>query len=361
MSEPQREALWARLREAALVEGGMPVAGEARSPWFVRVMLGIAGWIGAAFLLGFVDASLAFVVKSALACLLFGAAACAAAVMIHRAVPANDFVAQFGLALSLAGQALLLYGAARWLDQPVAAIALFAALQQALLFILVPGVVHRVWAAFTSTLALCWAMLDAGLVAFAPAATTAAFLWLALREFELARHGNMVRAGIHGLALAAVLVAAMRDDLLPAILVGGGGGGLLPGAAIVWMGKLASVAVVLAAAPKLLQREGVALASVKGRVALAGAAMVGLACIEVPGLAPAAAILIAGYANANRVLAGLGILALPGYLSHYYYSLHATLLEKSALLAAAGAALLVARFALRRWEPPKAGKEPGRA
>jgi uncharacterized membrane protein len=65
---------------------------------------------------------------------------------------------------------------------------------------------------------------------------------------------------------------------------------------------------------------------------------------------------VLGYANANRVLAGFGILALIGYLSYYYYSLQATLLEKSALLAAAGIALLLARCALlRAWPAQEAG------
>jgi len=361
MSGLKRDALWARLREGALVEGEMPAAGEARSPWFVRLMLGIAGWIGALFLLGFVGAGLAFVMKSSLASFLFGAGACAAAVMIFRAAPANDFVAQFGLAVSLAGQALLLYGAAQWFQRSVAGIALYVALQQALLFVLVPSYVHRVWTAWTSALAACYAMLDAGLFVFTPAAATGAFLWLALREFELARHGSIVRAGVYGLALAAVQAAVLHGDLLQVLLLGSSRGAPLLGEAGAWLGRLASVAVLFAAVLMLLRREGVALASGRGRIALAGAVILGLASIKAPGVGPAAAILVAGYANADRVLAGLGILALLGYLSHYYYSLQATLLEKSALLAAAGAALLAARFGLRFWGPAPAGKETGHA
>lgn len=361
MSELTRDELWARLREGALVEGEMPAAGEARSPWFVRVMLGIAGWIGALFLLGFVGAAFAFVMKSSAAAFLFGAGACAAAVMIFRAAPASDFVAQFGLAVSLAGQALLLYGAAQWFERSATGIALYVALQQALLFVLVPSFVHRVWAAWTSALAASYAMLDAGLFAFTPAATTAAFLWLTLREFELARHGSIVRAGIYGLALAAVQAAVLHGNLVTAILLGHGHHGLKLGEAGAWLGRLGSVAVLFAAVLMLLRREGLALASGQGRIALAGAAILGLASIKAPGVAPAAAILIAGYANADRVLAGLGIFALLGYLSHYYYSLQATLLEKSALLAAAGAALLIARFALRYWWPAPAGREASHA
>ena len=48
-------------------------AGEARAPWYVRVMLGIAGWIGAMFLLGFVGAGFAFVMRSSGAMFVVGA------------------------------------------------------------------------------------------------------------------------------------------------------------------------------------------------------------------------------------------------------------------------------------------------
>jgi uncharacterized membrane protein len=66
-------------------------------------------------------------------------------------------------------------------------------------------------------------------------------------------------------------------------------------------------------------------------------------------------VLVIGFANGNRVLAGLGIIAMLGYLSHYYYSLQITLLEKSAVLACTGIALLAARVALQRYWPETTG------
>ena len=89
----KRELLWKRLREAQLVTGELPDAGEARVPWFVRLMLGIAGWIGALFLLGFVGAAFAFIFNNAWAALVLGAGACAASIAIFRAAPKNDFMA----------------------------------------------------------------------------------------------------------------------------------------------------------------------------------------------------------------------------------------------------------------------------
>ncbi|MBS0335402.1 MAG: DUF4401 domain-containing protein [Proteobacteria bacterium] len=354
MNAMARSELWDRLRSGGLVEGEMPPAGDAAVPWYVRVMLGIAGWIGAMFLLSFVGAAFALLLKSSGAAFVVGAGACAAAVSIFRVAPKSDFVAQFGLATSLAGQMMMAFAAAQWMERSAIGIALYVTLQQALLFVLVPSFTHRLWAAWSGVLAATYAMLDAGLFALTPAATSAAFLWLALSEFRLARHGAMVRAGIYGLALAATQTAVLHGSLVAGWILGRAGHGVSLGEPAVWLGRVASAAVLLWAVAMLLRREGLSLSSGPGRVGLAGALVLGLVSIKAPAVGPAAAILIVGYANADRVLAGLGIFALLGYLSHFYYALHATLLEKSVLLAATGAALLGVRLAMRLWWPDDA-------
>jgi hypothetical protein len=314
-------------------------------------MLGIAGWIGAMFLLSFVGAAFAMVMKSSGAAFAIGAGACAVAVFIFRAAPKSDFVAQFGLAISFAGQMMMGYAAAQWFERSLAGIALFIALQQMVLFVLVPNFVHRLWSSWSGVLAATYAMLDAGLFALTPAVTCAAFVWLALSEFRLARHGAMVRAGIYGLALAATQVAILHGGLLEALVFGRGDHGLALGAAGVWLGRAASLAVLLWAVVMLLRREGLALSSGQGRVGLAGALILGLVSIKAPAVGPAVAILVVGYANADRVLVGLGIVALLGYLSHYYYALQTTLLEKSGLLVVTGLTLIAVRYAMRIWWP----------
>jgi hypothetical protein len=352
MSTMSRETLWARLRQASLVDGELPDPGEARVPWFVRVMMGIAGWIGALFLLGFVGVGFAFVMKESWAAIVVGAGACFAATTIFRAAPKSDFMAQFGLAVSLAGQALLLFGFAQWLPRHGAnGLALVIALQEAALFVLIPNYLHRVLCAWGGVLALMWLLVDAGFYALAPAAVTAAFIWVWLSEFDFGRQGPLLRAGGYGLALAAVQTAVMHGGLWGIWMATLGRRHADSWIGIYWLGHIASALVLLWAVLKLLRREGLALDSGQGRVALAGAVILGAASFKAPGVAPAVAILIVGYANGNRVLAGLGIFALIGYLSHFYYSLHATLLVKSALLAATGVALLLARLAMRRWWP----------
>ncbi|MBI1942328.1 MAG: DUF4401 domain-containing protein [Betaproteobacteria bacterium] len=350
MNSMTREALWERLRDGALVEGALPERGEARSPWFVRAMLGFSGWIGALFLFMFVGAFFTFAMENAFAAIGIGAGACAAAALLFRSGRKGDFSAQFAFAVSLAGQGLMLYGLGKWFGKEIWLTALAMAAVQAALFALVPNFLHRVWAAWTGAAALAFVLSDLRLYTLAPPLVTAAFVWAWIREFDFGARAAQLRAAGYGLALASMQVTLMHGDLWVRWFVGRDSGPL-GGWIGYWLGAALSAAVLVWAVLALLRREGVALGSGPGRIALAGAALLGLASLKASGVGPAAALLVVGYANGNRVLAGLGIVALLGYLSHYYYSLQATLLEKSAILAATGVALLVARAALHLWWP----------
>ena len=76
MTAASRAELWQRLTDAGLANGPLPERSGSVSPWFVRAMLGIAGWIGALFLLGFVGVGLAFVFRNEAAALFVGALCC---------------------------------------------------------------------------------------------------------------------------------------------------------------------------------------------------------------------------------------------------------------------------------------------
>jgi Domain of unknown function (DUF4401) len=355
MSAARRGEIWMRLVAAGLVEGDEPPARAAGSPWFVRVMLGIAGWIGALFLLAFGGVLFSALFERAPLALLAGSILCAGAAFLFRWRGDNDFLAQFGFALSLAGQGLLLVGLTQLFEPRTAVIACAAAAIQAVLFLLVPDFLHRVWTSGTGALALVVALASWNLSFLAPGLLTAAFAWVWLREMEEPSHHEIWRAGGYGLTLACTatlfllgilteigLLDGARQEVAPALLVLRPYlGAAVSGGALVW--------IVL----RLLARESVPLTSGLARIALAAALLLGLASFAAPGLAPAVAILVLGQANGNRVLAGLGALVLLGYLSYYYYSLETTLLFKSLLLAGVGSVLLLARLALHYgWPAP---------
>ena len=348
--------LWSLLLHAGLVQGEAPARTSAHSPWFVRVMLGVAGWLGALFLLLFVGLGLSFIIKNAGMAFVVGAMACAAAAILFNKFSENDFASQFALAVSMAGQALMIFGIADMTgSKSVAVVGIVVAVVQAVLFWLLPSYVHRVWSAGVGACALAVALADMGFLAFTPALILAAFAWVWLREFDYAKQASVVRAGGYGLAIAAVVIAVMHGEFsITRILdrVREPAGGI----AGLWIGAALTGAALLWAVIQLLAREDVPLDSAQGKIAVIGAVILAAATLKAPGIGPAAAVLVIGFANGNRVLAGLGIIALLGYLSHYYYSLQITLLEKSAVLVFTGVALLAARLALHRyWPAPTEG------
>lgn len=346
-----REALWARLRTDGLVEGECPPPPAAAAPWYVRVMLGFAGWIAATFLLMFVGAALPALMQSAGASLLLGLMVCGGAAALFRARPDHDFLGQFGFALSLAGQALVLMGLARALGHDNSATAFGMALFEAALFALIGNPLHRVWSAATAAGALAYALADAQLQDFAPGllAAAGAFIWL--QELQQPQAARTLRAAGYGLLLA-MLLATVAVATLHGWQPHPGATPGLAGSALLGAGL--SGLVLVGTVFALLGREGLAPTSGGGLLLLAGSALLALANLKAPGLAPTLLVLLLGVAQGNRLLSGLGIAALLGYLSFYYYSLQFTLLQKSLLLAATGGGLLLARLLLHRVWPERA-------
>lgn len=355
-----KDRIWATLLAHGLVEGTRPAMSGDRSPWFVRVLMAIGGWLGAVFLLGFVAAGFHFVLDSATASFATGVVLSTGAALLFRVRAEGDFSVHFGFALSLVGQMLMAWGTVRAFEEHVVIASLGIALQQAVLFLAIAHPLHRVWAAGACAYAVCYALGSQGFGPYAPFLLTASTAWIWLHEFDPSGTRPGRRAAGYGLAAVAMIVASEMHTSPLGWFLGHSGVATFGGSASDWLAAALGGLVLPWACLELLKREDVALASPAGRMALAIATILGVAAVKAPGLAPATTILVLGFANGNRILAAFGGVALVGYLSHFYYSLAATLLEKSALLAAAGIALLVARLALQRlW--PETRKEASHA
>lgn len=350
--------LWDRLAAEGLVEGERPPPAPEQAPWYVRAMLGIAGWIGALFLLGFVGAAFAFVMEDASAALIAGALCCAGAFALYRSLKGQDFGDQFALALSLAGQMLLIYGLG---DLLAAADPLFyfaIAAIEAGLVLTIPNFLHRILAAAGAAIALALAVAQLSLYGLAAPLLCAAFAWIWLEPARWAR-GPLWRPIGYGLVLALLLTETFR--LLGVVHWFG-----LGSQAAGWMplygpliGRGLSAALLVTAAIVLSNREGHGRTGRVGLASTGGAALLGLVSLGAPGLASALLVLLLGFAAGSRLLMAFGTLGLLGFASHFYYSLHATLLAKSGLLALTGLCLLAAHLVLRRL--PDRVAEPGHA
>jgi hypothetical protein len=353
------DLLWDRLAAEGLVEGERPAPEPAQSPWYVRTMLGIAGWIGALFLIGFVGAAFAFVMKDSSMAMAAGALCCAAALILYRTLPRQDFADQFALALSLAGQVLMILGLSDILKPEDSSFYLAIAAMQTLLALAVPNFLHRVLTAAGAAVALAFAVAQLSLHGLAAPLLCAGLVWIWIEPARWAASGRLWRPIGYGLVLALLLVETFR-------LLGAAEWFGLEREASSWMqihgplvgrGLIASLLVLVAALLSL--REGHALGS-RTTLAVAGGALIfGLFSLGAPGLASGVLVLLLGFAAGNRLLMALGILALLGFAAHFYYSLNATLLAKSGLLAATGLCLLAAHVVLRRL--PGGAAETGHA
>jgi hypothetical protein len=353
--------LWDRLSAEGRVEGEMPEPERSASPWFVRVMLGIAGWIGALFLIAFLGTGFVFILKDAAFAAIAGAACCAAAFALFRIAGGNDFGEQFGLALSLVGQVLIAIGLADFLRMEDPAFYLVLAAVEAGLALAVANFLHRVLATSGAAIALALAVNQLSLHGLAAPLLCAGLAWVWLEPKRWAGAGRIWRPIGYGLVLALLLVETFRLFGAEQLF---GMGREAPGwfalhGPLLGRGLTAAVLVWVAAALTLREE-----AQGAGRISpysVGAAILFGLLSLKAPGLASASLILLLGFAAGSRILVALGILSLLGFVTHFYYSLQASLLEKSGILALTGLLLLAAHFAIRFSVPSPAAAGPDHA
>jgi hypothetical protein len=351
-------ALWDRLRADGHVEGDYAPARTA-SPWFVRVMLGFAGWIGAFFLLSFIGAAMFSIIEDAKSSMVVGAILCGAALFLFRAFADNDFVEQLALAVSLAGQGLIVAGLAQTLEVNKPPFHFALAGVEAVLIFVIPNFLHRVIAAAVGAVAVALGMtlleihgLSAPIIAI-----VMALIWLSPRLW--ARSGELWRPIGYGLVLALLLVEVFRLFDFQTLL-GLNNANPSPMERFGPLVGRAVTALILVAVALVIGARERSAAGVRAGIVLL-ALIFGTLSLAAPGLASAVLILLLGFAAGNRLLMALGVLALLGFVSHFYYSLHATLLEKSGLLALTGVILLFFYFVFRLLLPVERQAEPADA
>jgi len=346
----QREQTWTRLLRAGLVQGAAPEAAKPESPWYVKVLLAFSGWLAAVFLLGFIGVGFQFILKSTTASLATGGLMIAGAFVILR-IPRNEFFEHLALAVSLAGQALIVFAIFEFWPRNEDIAWLLVALLQASLAIVMPSFVHR---AFSSFVAACACYMALFSMRTPPYFLNGVFLfvaaWLWLNEFRYPRHMARIRAIGYGLVLALIPIEGSA-------LFGPGSLGLQlvrsqqelwvqP-----WMAELLAGAVMFYVVWQLLRRVGLRLPHPVAITALLGTALLSVASMEAHGMTVGMVIMLLGFAGGNRVLLGLGIVSLIFYISSYYYLLDATLLSKAQTLLIVGLVLLAVRWLMLRIMP----------
>lgn len=346
------QQLWQDLQQQDLVVGDTPPISPLSSPWYIRLMQGIAGWLGALFLFGFVGFTLETVLKSAELSITFGSLICALAFFIFRWGQDNDFATQFGLAVSIAGQGLFIFGLFEIVkNSSLFPISFSIFVFQTLLALFIPNAIHRVFTSWSAVLALTFALNSLGIYGIGTGIIALSFALIWSNESIWVMHGKIWRPIGYGLALALVQNEVLHFFSRELWDISRHPD---PNWLMLYAPFISTALVVftfLWVVKKLLDRENILLNSAVAQVTISAAVLFGILSFVTHGMVTALLILLLGFATGNRVLMGLGLLALGGFMSHYYYQLQHTLLFKSLVLIISGAVLLTIRFALHKYFP----------
>lgn len=349
MNTTKRRELWKQLQGAGLVAEEMP-AGVA-SPWYIRVMLGIVGWIGALFLLGFIGAGFAMVMRNSGAAAVVAFFCCCGAYAVFRMASKNDFASQFGLATGLVGQTLFAVAIFKEFNfNGYLGYFLFFCIEAALTVIM-PNFIHRIFTTLAAIGAFSIWFAQAGFYGLALPAIAAACALVWRGELWLAARADLWQPVGYGLALGliqAVTISVLAGDKLFLLHRHGNSWMLKHGNEI---GTLLVAVIFLAVTVEIMRTLEISTSSSEGIAILCCAVVAMAVSFPTHGLAAACLILILGFAGGNRILFGLGLLSLASFLSHYYYQMHETLLFKSMILGGMGILLIAARWAMHKLFP----------
>jgi hypothetical protein len=335
-------AIWRQLLDAQLARGDMPDPGHIAPPWYLRALAAAAAWIAAVCVLSSVGLAFLHAFDHTGSSMGVGVALCIAGGVVLARANARPFVAQFGLAILIAGEAALGLGI-QLASKPHVALgwAIFAGVEMAML-VVVTDRTHRTLAALAAMGAAYFALERAGPISLMPPIAAVLFVGGALAAERDARAYALFHPAAAGVAVALLAFAPLAN-------VAGDTAQWrhLPADVPAWLPSSLMALAFVAVVAMLLRRLAVGDARIRA-VALCGAVAVAALAFPVPGLLAALVVMFVAFATGRAALTGLGIVCALGMLGFYYYSLAATLLAKSASLVAVGTVLLVTGVALRR-------------
>jgi uncharacterized membrane protein len=337
----ENNRVWQNLHQAGIVTGKLPERKTHESPWYVKTLLAFSGWLAAIFLLGFIGMGLQFIVENDSAAFITGALMITGAFFVVRTA-GNEFVEHLALALSLAGQALAVYAIFQFSGGNDNIALLLVALLQVMLALAMNNYIHRVFSSFFAAISFSMFMIGVGWAFGVSAILLFLVSWCFLREFSYPHHMREIRAIGYGLTLALLVFKGTEmfgNSPLRYIFHYNEQQQFLP-----WVGELLTTAVSIYVVIRILQRNWLPLKSRLALTILAGVLVIGLVSLQVQGITVAMVIMIIGFAGANRLLFGAGIVSVLFYISSYYYLLEITLLEKSQTLLIVGVVLLLTRW-----------------
>ena len=330
-------------------------AAAAPSPWFISLLFGMSGILASLFFIGFLTLLLdnTGLLDSTLALFIIGGilSVIGGFLFYNARIRHSPFWNSLAFAITLAGQGYIAYALlASEITEPLSIVLLF--LVQLLMTVVIPNFVYRLLSATLALVCLLYLLnyyhlseVSLGLLALITSVThlqryrLAAFIPTKWRMNALEIMSAIGYASAYVLlSISVYFIAAEYGNSLNNY-----------GESFSYNYYLAQGLLTLAslyAAYLILKRYQVKLRSTAGLLISAAIVLLGIMSIYVSGLLATSLIIIIATANSQRVLLGLSVIALVGYIFWYYYQLDTSLLVKSVSLFVIGIALLLLRWLL---------------
>lgn len=326
--------LWSKLKQSDLVQGEMPIAHSSETPWYIRAMQGFAGWIAAFFLLAFFGTVFAWIFdrESAFALIAIGLIGNTIAYALFRASNKNEFLHQLGLVINLCGQLMVAWGIYKATRSFDANYFFILFIYQAILVFTIPDFVSRVLTTWFAMFALFAGFSRMGIFNIGAAMASVIFAIVWLNDLGWKKHKNLWEPIGYGLALSMLQFNGQ-------LLFGGEFSWWYQSSQhswlnlySYWLSEILIAAIFVNILLKLAKHYQIKLQSHAGLLVVASGVLIIALGYFIIGTSGALLLLLIGFMKQRRLLIGLGIVALLGFISWYYYNLGLTLLTKSIIL-----------------------------
>ena len=336
-------------------------AAAAPSPWFISLLFGFSGVFASLFFIGFLTLILdnTGLLDSTLALFIIGGilSVIGGFLFYNARIRHSPFWNSLAFAITLAGQGYIAYALlASEIAEPLNIMLLL--LVQLLMTVAIPNFIYRLLSATLALSCLFYLLnyyhlseISLGLLALITSVTHLQRYTLAAFIPTKWRMNALEIMSAIGYASAYVLLSVSVYFIAAEYGNSFANFNSLDsyGEAFSYNYYLAQGLLTLAslyAAYLILKRYQVKLRSTAGLLISAAIVLLGIMSIYVSGLLATSLIIIIATANSQRVLLGLSVIALVGYIFWYYYQLDTSLLVKSVSLFVIGIALLLLRWLL---------------
>lgn len=335
-----QEELWSCLASKGIVSGSPPSASAQDIPWYMRVMLGCASWVGAFFLLLIANGILTALDVRDEHLHFVGIAVCVGAAYLLNRIRNNELVAQIGIAVSLCGQALIFIKIAKTFENNIFIISLIAAVVELALALIINNALHRMLCACLAALAVGFMMARLGFAMFILPCLAAPAAFLFCKEGKSSHKGSPERYLGGGFIFGAICTSyaiMFKNKLWLEGVIKAAEGNDVP---VLIISSLCLCVIFCWMVFALLQREGCGISPGILIFTIMGLSFAAMLMLRIPGVIIGLLGIVAGFANGNRFLWGVSILHLITYFICYYYEPHQTFLAKSLVLFCLGAGML---------------------